>query len=204
MRIGLVIFDDFTDLDFFLPWDLLNRPRTMGITSDWKVEIIGDKPSHTSKAGLPVAVTCAPEQASECDAVLFVSGPATRQLCRDQSWLGRFRLDPAKQIIAAMDSGALLLAAMGHLKGKSATTYPTAQAALQEMGVEVKIQSLVIEGNVATAAACLAAAELSEWILGRLLGTQGAEKVLTSVTPLSKQGPTESRDEASRLSLFKI
>ncbi len=36
-----------------------------------------------------------------------------------------------------MCSGALLIAAMGHLNGLSATTYPTAFKELRELGVEV-------------------------------------------------------------------
>ena len=30
MKIAIVCFDNFTDIDVFLPWDLLNRVRLVG------------------------------------------------------------------------------------------------------------------------------------------------------------------------------
>ena len=38
MRISIVIFDDFTDIDLFLMWDLLNRVRL----PEWELRIVGD------------------------------------------------------------------------------------------------------------------------------------------------------------------
>ena len=37
MKIAIVIFDKFTDIDLFLMWDLLNRVRVAG----WEVKILG-------------------------------------------------------------------------------------------------------------------------------------------------------------------
>ncbi len=41
MKIAIVCFDNFTDIDFFLPWDLLNRVRLVGGISDWDVQLLG-------------------------------------------------------------------------------------------------------------------------------------------------------------------
>jgi transcriptional regulator GlxA family with amidase domain len=60
-----------------------------------------------------------------------------------------------------MCSGALIIAALGHLTGLSATTYPTAFEALKNYGVDVlEDKHLVTHGNVGTAAGCLAAVDL--------------------------------------------
>lgn len=40
MKIALVCLDDFTDLDLFLPWDVLNRVRFVGGLDDWDVRIV--------------------------------------------------------------------------------------------------------------------------------------------------------------------
>lgn len=45
----------------------------------------------------------------------------------DEDFLSRFKLDESHQLIGGLDSGALLLGALGLLKGKCATTYPTAE-----------------------------------------------------------------------------
>ena len=39
MKIAIVCFDNFTDIDVFLPWDLLNRVRLVGGLSDWDVQL---------------------------------------------------------------------------------------------------------------------------------------------------------------------
>ena len=41
MKIGIVCFDNFTDIDVFLSWDLLNRVRLVGGISDWNVQLLG-------------------------------------------------------------------------------------------------------------------------------------------------------------------
>ena len=41
MKIAIVCFDNFTDIDVFLPWDLLNRVRLVGGISDWNVQLLG-------------------------------------------------------------------------------------------------------------------------------------------------------------------
>lgn len=40
MKIAIVCFDNFTDIDVFLPWDLLNRVRLVGGISDWDVQLL--------------------------------------------------------------------------------------------------------------------------------------------------------------------
>jgi len=77
------------------------------------------------------------EEYNNADFLFFGSGLETRNLIRDKWYLDRFKLNPDKQIICSMCSGALLIAAPGHLKGLSATTYPTAFEILKSYGVEV-------------------------------------------------------------------
>jgi hypothetical protein len=73
----------------------------------------------------------------------------------------------SKQLIGSMCSGALILAALGLLRGISATTYPTAIEELRGFGVEVETtKHLVTHGNIGTAAGCLAAVDLMGWAIG--------------------------------------
>ena len=48
MKIAIVCFDNFTDIDVFLPWDLLNRVRLVGGISDWDVQLLGTEETHIS------------------------------------------------------------------------------------------------------------------------------------------------------------
>ncbi|HEX8290863.1 MAG TPA: DJ-1/PfpI family protein, partial [Pyrinomonadaceae bacterium] len=123
MKISIVIFDDFTDLDLFILWDLLKRVESPG----WRVGILGEKESHVSSTGIEIKVHGRLEEANDSDAVLFCSGNGTRKKVRDDSFLAAFRLDEGRQLVGAIDSGALLLGALGLLKGRKATSYPSAE-----------------------------------------------------------------------------
>lgn len=183
MKIGILVFEGFTDLDFYLPWDLLNRVRLLKISENWNVSILGDKDSVTSAAGLKLSIDKPFHYANECDAVLFCSGPHTRTLIKDAHFLSSFQFK-SEQLLAAIDSGALILAALGLLKNMKATTYPTAFEELEGMGVMAVKSAFVEQGNIATAARCLSGDKLALWIIKKLISVEAAEKVFDSVKPL--------------------
>lgn len=185
MKIVIVAFDHFTDLDVFMPWDLLNRIRLVGGREDWEVKIIGTNPTHVSMAGLEIPIHGGLEELQDADAVVIASGIGVQSLITDSTYLSQFHIDPERQRIGSMCSGALLLGAKGLLTGKKATTYPTAVRKLAGYGVEIVSESFVRQGNIATAAGCLSAQELSSWIIEELAGESMAHRVLETVQPIS-------------------
>src|SRR5262245_13540103 len=124
MQIALIAFDDFTDLDLFLHWDILNRVKVFGEKPDWTVRILGTQETHRSAFGLPIPISGPVELVSEADGVILCSGRGTRPLLKDQAYLRRLRLDPRRQVIGAQCSGSLLLGALDLLKGVEVTAYP--------------------------------------------------------------------------------
>lgn len=183
MKIGLVVYEGFSDIDFFLPWDLLNRVRLLKLEEDWTVEVLGDSVLR-SAAGLPVQTTQPYSYASQCDGVFFCSGGQIQKLISNHDFLSRFRLDPKRQKIAAIDSGTLILGALGLLRGRRATTYPTHFDAIAGFGAIVEKGALVEDGAIATAARCLAGDQLTLWMIRSLSGAQTAARVYDSVMPL--------------------
>lgn len=182
---AIVAFDKFTDIDVFLAWDLLNRVKLRD--RDFQVKILGTEPAHTSVCGIELKTHGLIDESNDADLVFFSSGPGTRAVIKDQQYLRRFRLDPSKQIICSMCSGALILAALGHLDGLSATTYPTAVEALRSYGVEVcEDRHLVTHDNIATAAGCLAAVDLIGWAIEKLYNTDVSQDVIASVKPVGQ------------------
>jgi transcriptional regulator GlxA family with amidase domain len=106
---------------------------------------------------------------------------------KDEGYLNRFHLNPNQQLICSMCSGALIIAALGHLKGLSATTYPTAFEALKTYGVEVlEDKHLVTHGNIGTAAGCLATVDLLSWAIEKLYDNKVREDVIASVLPIGQ------------------
>ncbi|WP_075980591.1 DJ-1/PfpI family protein [Bacillus massilinigeriensis] len=186
MRISIICFDQFTDIDVFLPWDLLNRVRLVGGIHDWEVHLLGTEQTHLSMAGLRIPMTGNISDIPYSDAVIFASGKGVQKLYMDQDYLAKLRLDPNKQLIGSMCSGALLLGAKNLLTGKKATTYPSAVEQLKEFNVNVVEESFVNEGNISTAAGCFAARDLSAWIIESLVSKEMAQTVLESVQPVGK------------------
>lgn len=182
MKIAIVIFDKFTDIDLFLMWDLLNRVRV----EDWEVKILGENERHVSMTDISLATHGRVEEANDADAVLFVSGQGARAKMIDEDWLSRFRLNTEKQFIGSICSGSLILAALGLLENKTATTYPTTKTALENFGVETVEKPFVAHGKIATAGGCLAQQYLIGWVIENLAGKDWRELVLKSIQPVGE------------------
>ena len=181
----IVAFDKFTDIDIFLAWDLLNRVKLRD--KEFQVKIVGTENSHRSVCGIDLKTHGLIEECNDADLVFFGSGPGTRIVIKDESYLDLFQLDPDRQIICSMCSDALIIAALGHLKGLSATTYPTAFEALRSFGVDViEDKHLVTHGNIGTAAGCLAAVDLVGWAIEKLYDSKVREDVIASVLPVGQ------------------
>ncbi len=182
MKVAIVIFDKFTDLDLWLMWDLLNRVRL----ENWEVKILGEKETHLSATNIEVKTTGRIDEANQADAVLFVSGQGTRDRITDENWLAKFNLNPEKQLIGSICSGSLILAKLGLLEGKTATTYPTSKTVLESFGIEVVEKPCVVHGNVATAGGCLAQQYLIGWVIENLVDKDWADLVVKAIQPVGE------------------
>jgi transcriptional regulator GlxA family with amidase domain len=185
MKIAILTFDRFTDLDVFLPWDILKRVNEFFPHLDWDVKIVGTAPYHTSFAGLTIPTMADLTYLEHADAVLIASGPGVQRLIRDEAYLKQLkqRLNPERQLIGSMCSGALLLAEIGLLKNRKATTYATRLKQLASYGIEAVEEPFVRVGNVATAAGCLAAITLARWFIESLASVDIADKCIASIQP---------------------
>lgn len=181
-KIAIVIFDKFTDLDLWLMWDLLNRVKI----ENWEVKILGEKEIHVSATNIEVKTYGKIEEANDADAVLFVSGQGTRDRIADENWLAKFNLNAEKQLIGSICSGSLILAKLGLLTGKTATTYPTSKTVLESFGIEVIEKPFVAHGNIATAGGCLAQQYLIHWVIENLADKDWADLVVKAVQPVGE------------------
>jgi transcriptional regulator GlxA family with amidase domain len=185
-QLSIVAFDRFTDLDVFMPWDLLFRAKAAG-ASDWTIKILGKTDHVTSVAGLRIPTHGPLEETAQSDAVIFASGVGVADVLNDKAFLDALHLDESRQLIGSMCAGAVILAEKGLLKGRRATTYPTYFKRLAEYeGVEVVDEAFVRNGNVATAGGCLAAQLLCGWITETLASAELADAVIASILPVGQ------------------
>ena len=187
MRIAILTFDGFNELDSFIALGLLNRLGAQG----WKAEITSPSAHVTSMNGVTVQAQQPLEFANDADAVIFGSGIYSRAIAQDfgnrGALLDRLQLDPLRQLIGAQCSGALLLARLGLLGDMPACTDLTTKPWLIEAGVRVEDAPFHARGPVATAGGCLSAQYLAAWMMARGAGIEFAAQALHHAAPVGEK-----------------
>ena len=187
MRVAILTFDGFNELDSFVALALLNR------VPGWRAEICGPGERLKSMNGVRIDVQQPLEFASEADVVLIGSGVRTREVVSDTKLMGRLRLDPDRQIIGAQCSGALILARLGLIGDLPACTDMTSKPWVIEAGVKVIDAPFVAHGHVATAGGCMAAHYLGAWAIAQGAGMAAARAVIDYVAPVGEKAVTVER-----------
>lgn len=187
MRIAILTFDGFNELDSFIALGLLNRLGALG----WKAEITSPTAHVTSMNGVTVQAQQPLEFANDADAVIFGSGIYTRAIAQDMGQRGalldRLQLDPLRQLIGAQCSGALLLARLGLLADMPACTDLTTKPWLIEAGVRVEDAPFHARGPIATAGGCLASQYLAAWLMLRGAGIEATTQALHYAAPVGEK-----------------
>ena len=182
MRVAVLTFDGFNELDTFIPLGLLNRLSAQG----WSAAITSPSSHVTSMNGVTVQAQRPLAFANEADAVIFGSGIYTRAIAQDSALLDRLQLDPLRQSIGGQCSGALLMARLGLLAAMPACTDLTTKPWVVEAGVRVVDEAFHARGPIATAGGCLAAQYLATWLMARHAGFDAAAQALHRVAPVGE------------------
>ena len=183
MRIAVLTFEGFNELDSFVASSMLNRVKR----PELQTLIVCPAERVASMNGVVVQSQAALSFAREADAVIVGSGRGTRGVVSDPGLMGELGLGPSRQIIGAQCSGALVLAKLGLLADVPACTDSTTKPWVEEAGVRVLEQPFVAHGNVATAGGCLASHYLAAWVFARLAGWSVAESVVHYVAPVGQK-----------------
>ncbi|MFF0294668.1 DJ-1/PfpI family protein [Kitasatospora sp. NPDC004614] len=189
MQVAVVTFDGFNELDSFIASAIINRCRKDGL----EAFITTPTPQVTSMNGVEVTGQRPMDFVTEADVVLIGSGVKTRDVVADDRLISRLPLDPARQLIGAQCSGALVLARLGLLNDMPACTDVTTRPFVEARGVTVLDAPFHAEGNIATAGGCLASQYLAIWVITRALGTDAARGAIGYVAPVGEQQETVER-----------
>jgi len=183
MRVAIVTFDGFNELDSFIALGLINRLRTVGVHA----EITSPSTQVTSMNGVTITAQQPLEFVLDADAVLFGSGIYTRAIAENGAMMDRLALDPTRQLIGAQCSGTLLLARLGLLGDMPACTDLTTKPWVVEAGVRVTDVPFFARGPVATAGGCMASVYLASWLMWRTAGREATRKALHYVAPVGEK-----------------
>jgi transcriptional regulator GlxA family with amidase domain len=183
MRVAVLTFEGFNELDSFIAAAMINRVKQPRLTAS----IVCPAERVASMNGVVVHSQAPLGFARDADAVIVGSGIGTRELVRTPALMEQLKLDPSRQIIGAQCSGALVLAKLGLLANVPACTDSITKPWVEEAGVQVLDQPFVAHGNVATSGGCLGSHYLAAWIITRLAGWDAAEQVVRYVAPVGEK-----------------
>jgi transcriptional regulator GlxA family with amidase domain len=183
MKIAIVTFEGFNEIDSFVALHILNRVKREG----WKVEIVAPSDSVTSMNGVTVHTQQPFSFVNQADAVLFGSGKLTRTMIQDEKLMSRFHLDPSRQLIGSQCSGALVMKRLGLVENTPICTDLLTRPWLIEAGAQVIDQSFMAKGNIATAGGCLSSQYIAACVIYRSLGRKAVEEALSYVAPVGEE-----------------
>ena len=181
MKAALIIFDNMTALDFIGFYDPITRLRTMKFLQDfeWKICAHSTKVSTqiTDDRGLKITADSVGESLAGFDLLFIPGGFGTRSLQHDRpfvDWIGTAQNATLKTSVC---TGSLLLGAAGFLKGKRATTHPSAYKELEPYCDTVVQQRIVDEGSIITGGGVSTSIDLGLHVVQRLAGADARARI---------------------------
>jgi transcriptional regulator GlxA family with amidase domain len=183
MKIAIVTFEGFNEIDSFVALHILNRVNREG----WKAEIVAPSESVTSMNGVKVQSQRSFSFVNQADAALFGSGKMTRRIVQDEKLMSSIQLDSQRQLIGSQCSGALILKRLGLVENTPICTDSGTRPWLVESGVQVLDQPFIANRNIATAGGCLSSQYLATWLIYRSLGREAVEEALSYVAPVGEE-----------------
>lgn len=183
MKIAILTFEGFNELDSFIASAILNRIKSPG----WKAEITAPTEIVTSMNGVKVTAQQPLNFANNADVVLFGSGVSTRDHIDDDSIMQQIQLAPERQLIGSQCSGALFLKKLGLLEKVPVCTDTKTRQYLEGMGTTVLDNPFNANGNIATAGGCLSSQYLAMWVICRGLGMENAKQAIHYVAPVGQK-----------------
>ncbi len=185
MRIEIVVFDGFDELDAFAPYEVLH---TAEAKADFTVALVGaDGPGQVRGAhGVVLDVA---DGIGTPDALLVVGGGwlansprGAKQQADDGALTATIaKLAPSMKWTASVCSGGMLLAEAGILRGRTATTNRRLHGLLADYGVTVRTERVVDDGDIITAGGITCGFDLAARIVEREAGPELAAETMAHI-----------------------
>jgi transcriptional regulator GlxA family with amidase domain len=186
MRIEIVVFDGFDEMDAIAPYEVLRTAAALGAPIE--AELVGAHGAATLTAshGLRLVVDRGP---SESPDVLLVPGGGWFHGAGVRDEIERGELPrvmaaahEAGSIVGSVCTGAMLLAAAGLVEGRRATTHHEAIADLRGAGAEIVDGArFVDDGDIVSAGGVTSGLDLALHLVERVAGRSIADRVAREI-----------------------
>jgi cyclohexyl-isocyanide hydratase len=177
MKIGFVIYNGMTALDFIGVYDAVTRLRTMGFLPDLQWEICSFTEKVADTNGLEILPTQINQPLENFDVVIVPGGLNWKELMSNEPFLRWLSTAASCKLKVSVCTGAMLLGTLGFLKGKKATTHPSIYNELRPFCSEVLEKRIVDEGDVITARGVTSSIDLGLYLCEKLAGKEAKQKI---------------------------
>jgi len=187
-RVGIFIFDGVEVLDFAGPFEVFSRARLVGGAESRRSDdtapfdvftVARSRGTVAAIGGLTIAPAYSWDDAPPIDILVVPGGFGTRALLHDDPVLAWLR-DAASRasLVASVCTGALLLAKIGLLAGRRATTHWAAHDLLASIdpSIEVDRTARVVSDGVFCSAGVSAGIDMAFDVVERLCGKSVADE----------------------------
>ncbi|OGA03139.1 MAG: thiamine biosynthesis protein ThiJ [Betaproteobacteria bacterium RIFCSPLOWO2_02_64_14] len=181
MKAAFIVFDRMTYLDFIGFYDPVTRLKSMKIMEDFEWRILSPTPRVVDDRGLRMEPDGLMEALGSYDMVFLPGGMGTRPLQHDQSFVDWIKTAAPVKLKVSVCTGALLLGAAGFLKGRRATTHPSAYQELEPYCATVIRERVVDEGDIITARGVSSSIDAGLHVVERLAGTEARARMATQM-----------------------
>jgi len=186
--VGILIFDDVEVLDFAGPFEVFSRTRFVAGADSRRTDdsapfdtftVARTRDAVTAIGALKVIPHYSWADAPAIDILVVPGGFGTRALLNDQPTLDWIRKTAAASSqVTSVCTGALLLAKVGLLKGRRATTHWAGLDLLASIDPTIQVQrdTRVVSDGVVTSAGVSAGLDMSFSVVENICGRAVAEE----------------------------
>jgi transcriptional regulator GlxA family with amidase domain len=188
MKVQIIVFDGFDELDAIAPCEVLQRAEACGADIQVQLASLNGAAEVTAKHGLRMRPDARLQDGSsgeKPDLVIVAGGSwlsGAAQGVRAEITRGDIpkilrQLHESGTVLASVCTGAMLIAATGLLAGRPATTHHHAIEDLRGMGANIVQARVVDDGDIVTAGGITSGLDLALWLVERFVGSQLALQV---------------------------
>lgn len=181
MKAAFVVFDRMTSLDFIGFYDPVTRLKSMKIMDDFEWRICSMTKHVVDDRGLQLEADAVAVPLSSYDMLFVPGGFGTRNLQHDRGFLDWLKTAGSAPLKVSVCTGALLLGAAGFLRGRRATTHPSAYKELEPYCGAVVQERVVDEGDIITARGVSSAIDMGLHLVQRLAGADARARIATQM-----------------------
>jgi transcriptional regulator GlxA family with amidase domain len=196
MRIEIILFDGFDELDAIGPYEVLRNGEKLG--GDLHVELVGAHGGGTITASHGTRLLVDGGPSGDADLVLvpgggWFAGTGVRdEIARGDLLTTLIRARERGATVVSVCTGAMALAAAGLVEGRRATTHHAAIGDLREAGATIVEGARVVDdGDLITAGGVTSGLDLALYLVERFGGAELADRVAADIEH-ERRGPVAS------------